>query len=85
MTTIRKTITLTENQDEWVKAQTANGEFTDDSEYIQALVHRDQKQNIKFRALKVAIQEGLDSGVSDKTVNEIMEEVDGRHGADGSL
>lgn len=63
MGTIRKTITLTEQQEQWVKAQIAGGRYTNDSEYIRDLVRRDQEGNARRRALKQAIQEGLDSGV----------------------
>lgn len=83
MATIRKTITLTEKQDEWLKAQIANGDFTNDSEYLRDLVRRDQEQNAQFQVLKSAIQEGLNSGVSNKTLNDIMEEVEARLGTDG--
>ena len=85
MATTRKTITVTDQQDRWIKAQIAAGNFTNDSEYIRDLIRRDQEQNAKFRALKVAIQEGLDSGVSDKTVAQIMTEVEARMRADGRL
>ena len=85
MATIRKTITLTEKQDEWIKAQIVNGDFTNDSEYLRDLVRRDQEQNARFLALKTAIQEGINSGVSNKTVKEIMEEVEARLGVDGRL
>lgn len=78
MATIRKTITLTDKQDQWIKAQIAAGEFTNDSEYIRDLVRRDQEQNAQYMALKQAIQEGLDSGVSNKTVGEIWEEAEQR-------
>ena len=38
MATIRKTITLTEKQDEWIKGQIARGDFTNDSEYLRDLI-----------------------------------------------
>ena len=85
MATIRKTITLTEKQDEWIKVQITNGDFTNDSEYLRDLVRRDQEQNARFQTLKAAIQEGLNSGVGNKTVNDIMEEVETRLGVDGRL
>jgi len=85
MGTTRKTITLTDKQDQWIKAQIAAGEYTNDSEYIRDLVRRDQEENAKFQALKLAIQEGLSSGVSDKSVTDIMEEVESRLRADGRL
>ena len=78
MATIRKTITLTEKQDEWIKGQIARGDFTNDSEYLRDLIRRDQEQNTRLRALKAAIQEGMNGGVSNKTVNDIMEEVEAR-------
>ena len=79
MGTVRKTITLTEKQDAWIKAQIAAGEFTNDSEYIRDLVRRDQEQNAKYKALKAAVEDGLNSGVSEKTVGEIWAEAERRH------
>ncbi len=85
MGTTRKTITLTDKQDQWIKAQIAAGEYTNDSEYIRDLVRRDQGENTKFLALKQAIHEGLSSGVSDKSVTGIMQEVEARLSIDGRL
>jgi antitoxin ParD1/3/4 len=81
MGTVRKTITVTDKQDEWVKGQIASGDYTNDSEYFRDLIRRDQEQDAKFRALKAAIREGLDSGVSDRTVAEIWAEAERRHTA----
>jgi antitoxin ParD1/3/4 len=82
MGTIRKTITLTDKLDDWVKSQIAAGDYTNDSEYIRDLLRRDQEQNSKFQALKVAIQEGLDSGISKRTVGDIWEEAEKRYKAE---
>lgn len=71
MATIRKTITLSDNQDAWIKAQIARGAFTNDSEYIRDLVRRDQEGQNKLSELKQAIAEGLESGVSDMTLDAI--------------
>ena len=43
------------------------------------------EQGTRNRALDVAIREGIESGVGDKTVPEIMEEVETRLRADGRL
>ena len=59
--TVRKTITLTDKQDNWIKAQIESGDYTNDSEDFRDLIRRDQERNGKFQALKSAIQEGLDS------------------------
>ena len=79
MGTIRKTITLTEKQDEWVKTQIENGDYTNDSEYFRNLVRRHQEQHAKMKTLKDSIQEGLDSGVSEKTVGELWAEAEARY------
>lgn len=85
MSTIRKTISVTEKQEQWIKAQIAAGEFTNDSEYIRDLLRRDQEKNAKYLELKTAIQQGLDSGVGTKSIPQIMEEVEARLRADGRL
>ena len=78
MGTVRKTITLTDLQDGWIKAQIAAGRFTNDSEYIRDLIRRDQERSAEFEALRTAVREGLDSGPSGKTVPAIMEEAEAR-------
>lgn len=76
MATVRKTITLTDAQDEWIKAQVANGDFTNDSEYLRDLLRREQERE---RALKLAIDAGLASGASDSTVDDIWAAAEARH------
>jgi antitoxin ParD1/3/4 len=85
MGTIRKTVTFTEQQDKWIKAQIEAGEFTNDSEYLRNLVRLDQSKNQDFISLKIKLQEGLDSGISTKTLPNIMKEVETRMKQDGSL
>ncbi len=45
MSTVRKTVTFTEQQDKWIKAQIEAGEYTNDSEYLRDLVRQDQAKN----------------------------------------
>ena len=76
METIRKSITFTAQQNEWIKLQIQRGDFTNDSEYIRDLVRKDQAENLKLLELKNAIDEGFNSGVSDKKIQELMKAVD---------
>ena len=62
MGTTRKTITLTEQQDEWVKAQIAAGHFTNDSEYFRDLIRRDQAGKADIEAIRAALIDGEQSG-----------------------
>ncbi len=85
MGTVRRTITLTDQQDRWVDARIVAAGFADDGEYVRDLIRRDQEQDAGFQALEAAIREGVDSGVSDRTAPGIMEEVEARLRADGRL
>ncbi|MEQ9300945.1 MAG: type II toxin-antitoxin system ParD family antitoxin [Cyclobacteriaceae bacterium] len=85
MATVRKTITFTDQQDKWIKAQITAGEFTNDSEYLRHLVRLDQSKNNKISALKTAIVRGLESGTSESTIPDIMKKVEERMKTDGRL
>lgn len=62
MGTVRKTITLTEQQDCWIKAQISAGHYTNDSEYIRDLIRREQERIAEVEAIRSALIEGETSG-----------------------
>lgn len=62
MATTRKTITVTDRQDNWIKAQISAGKFTNDSEYIRDLIRRDQANSADIETIRVALVEGEVSG-----------------------
>ena len=62
MGTVRKTITLTDQQDSWIKAQIEAGHYTNDSEYIRDLIRREQDRNADVEAIRAALIEGEASG-----------------------
>ncbi len=76
MQTTRKSITFTEQQDNWIKLRVEKGDFTNDSEYIRELVRKDQAENMKLLELKQAIDEGLQSGRSALKISDIIKKVD---------
>ena len=62
MSTVRKTITLTDQQDGWIKAQIQAGHYTNDSEYIRDLIRREQERVARLGAVRAALVEGENSG-----------------------
>ena len=62
MATTRKTITVTDQQDKWIKLQIAAGQFTNDSEYVRDLIRRDQAGQADIEAIRAALIEGEESG-----------------------
>jgi antitoxin ParD1/3/4 len=85
MGTVRKTITFTEQQDQWIKAKIAAGQFTNDSEYIRDLVRRDQEKNAEIEAIRAALIEGEQSGMSTRAPNDIRKAVQKRMRKNGQL
>lgn len=55
MATVRKTITVTDQQDHWIKAQIEAGHYTNDSEYIRDLVRREQDRTEQVEAIRAAL------------------------------
>ena len=62
MGTVRKTITITEQQDSWIREQIEAGHFADDSEYIRDLIRHDQADQADLEAIRAALAEGEESG-----------------------
>jgi len=62
MATVRKTITLTEQQNAWIAAQIAAGSYTNDSEAIRDLIRREQERSAETESVRLALIEGEQSG-----------------------
>lgn len=62
MATVRKTITLTEQQDAWISAQVDAGHYTNDSEAIRDLIRREQARGFEIESIRQALIEGEQSG-----------------------
>ena len=75
MTTTRKTITVTDQQDEWIKSRIAAGEFTNDSEYIRDLIRRDQeRRQLAIHELRKMVDAAEASGISTLSMSDIKAE-----------
>ncbi len=80
MSTTRKTITVTDQQDHWIKSQIEAGHYTNDSEYIRDLIRRDQASQANIDAIRAALIEGEESGVAEPfDVEKFKREVAARH------
>lgn len=78
----RKTITVTEQQNLWIKSQVNSGQYGNDSEYLRELIRNDQEYKHKIELLRSALIEGENSGVSDRSMADILNEAKKRHGLD---
>ena len=85
MAMARKTITIPEAMEEWIKTQIRSGRYGNDSEYFRDLIRRDQERRQAEEDLRALIDEGLASGISDKMPEEIRQEVQKRLRKNGRL
>lgn len=85
MVMLRKTIVIPETMESWIKARIESGRYVNDSEYMRDLIRRDQDRHSAELELRAMIQEGLDSGVSAATPDQIKARVKKRLKADGKL
>ena len=75
MATVRKTITLTGQQDDWIKAQVDAGDYTNDSEYIRDLIRRDEERLRSEEMLLRDLRAAEKSGVSTRSLGDIARAV----------
>lgn len=85
MPMVKKSISVTDQQASWIKAQIETGHFGNESEVIRELIRerqiREQETPTEIKAIRAALIEGEQSGFSDSTVDEIWEEARKRHRA----
>ena len=65
-------ISLPDGLKSWIEARVAEGRYSSSSDYVRDLVRREQEAEEKRRALRAAIEEGLASGISDRTIEDII-------------
>jgi len=70
----RKTITFAEKQDQWLKFVVTQGHYKDESDYVRDLVRKDQIKNAEFYATMAAIEEGYESGISERNLDDIWKQ-----------
>jgi antitoxin ParD1/3/4 len=81
MAVIRKSITLTAQQDAFVKSLIEQGFYTNDSEYVRDIIRQDQERRRQRLNLNEELIEGLGSGPSATSLEQIWEEALGEHRA----
>ncbi len=79
MSVQRKTITVTQQQDLWIKSQVNSGSYSNDSEYIRNLIRNDFEQKQKLETLRSALIAGEKSGISSRNMQEILKDAKKRH------
>ncbi|MGB5580524.1 MAG: type II toxin-antitoxin system ParD family antitoxin [Woeseia sp.] len=82
---VKKSISITDQQDSWIKSQIKTGHYGNESEVVRELIRerqlRDQETPAEIEAIRAALIEGEESGFSNRSVDEIWEDARQRHKA----
>jgi len=85
MAMVKKSISVTDKQNDWIKAQIETGHYGNESEVVRELIRerqiREQESSSEIKAIRKALIEGEQSGFSDSSVDEIWEEARKQHKA----
>jgi antitoxin ParD1/3/4 len=68
----RQSITLANQNDEWLKQQVANEEFTSKSEVVNYLIKQARERDEYHDYVQMKIDRGLKSGFAEKQTKEEM-------------
>ena len=76
-------VSLPDTLRDWVEEQVKGGKYANTSDYIRDLIRHDQDRQDKRKALIGALIEGEDSGVSTRSVPDILEDIRREHAGSG--
>ncbi len=75
MSMVTKHISITDQQDNWIKIQINHGNYNSESEVMQDLIFKQQEQDQNIQSIRSALIKGEESGMSQRSVEEIRESV----------
>ena len=67
-------ISLPDKMKDWVEDRVQSGRYANASDYMRALVRSDQDYRARLARLQAAVTEGIESGVSSHSPEEIRAE-----------
>ena len=68
----RQSISLTEPNDEWLKAQVKGKEYSSKSELVNDLIRQARKQQVEIDWVRTKLEKAENSGFTSKSKNEIL-------------
>ena len=67
-------ISMPDPMRDWVQEQIEGGKYASSSDYVRDLIRQDQARVDKVQALQTAITKGVESGISTKSMEDILAE-----------
>ncbi|KPH79761.1 MULTISPECIES: type II toxin-antitoxin system ParD family antitoxin [Bosea] len=73
-------VSLPDRMKDWVETQANSGRYGNASDYVRDLIRRDQERQDAIARIQHAIDEGIRSGVSTRSMDELLDEARRRAG-----
>lgn len=70
----RQSISITKPNDEWLKAQIDNGEYSSKSELVNDLIRQARKQHAQIDWIRAKLEKSENSGFTDDTKEQILKQ-----------
>ncbi|MGY9054453.1 MAG: type II toxin-antitoxin system ParD family antitoxin [Alphaproteobacteria bacterium] len=75
MALVKKSITVTDQQADWIKSRVVSGHYGNESEVVRELIRerqlREQEGADEIEAIRAALIEGENSGVGSRSLDEL--------------
>ncbi len=78
-------VSLPDPMRDWVEAQAKTGRYSSVSDYVRDLIRRDQDRADKLSELQKLIAEGIESGVSSQSIDDLLKTARERAAGDHAL
>lgn len=73
-------VSLPDEMKAWVESRAATGRYSNASDYVRDLIRRDQEYAEMRAELQAAVTEGIESGISERSPEDIRADVLARIG-----
>ncbi|NBB14619.1 type II toxin-antitoxin system ParD family antitoxin [Caulobacter sp. SLTY] len=78
-------VSLPDAMKDWVERQSADGRYSNSSDYVRDLIRQDQERARKISAMQVLVDEALASGFCERSLPEIIEDARQRAARDETV
>lgn len=79
MAMVKKSISVTDQQDSWIKAQIETGHYGNESEVVRELIRerqiREQESSSEIKAIRAKLIQAEQSGFTTQSADEILKEI----------
>ena len=75
MSMVKKSISVTDQQNAWIKSQITSGDYGNESEVVRDLIRKEQSRNAGIETIRAKLIEAEGRPLSKKTPDQIRDEV----------